>query len=246
MKYRLFGEFAHRYDLHTPPQHYHHDHQFVIEQARGLGSPCRLLDIGCGTGVLLEKAQQAGLLVEGIDSSPEMIRMAAQRLGTAQVRAQRMQELDASARYQIIVSLSWTLNYCASRAELVNILERCHRALQSGGRVVLQVAHAPNVAPIVMEDRENGPDGTRDDIVFLYHFRGLEEEDQPMLAEYVYACKSLGELVHEQHVLKAADARVVAACAEEAGFLDVNILDSWRGEPLADSASPFVVGRRAG
>lgn len=246
MKYQLFGEFAHRYDLHTPPRHYHHDHQFVIEQARGLGPSCQLLDIGCGTGVLLEKAQQAGLLVEGIDSSPEMIQMAAQRLGASPVRVQRMQELDASARYHMIVSLSWTLNYCTSRAELVSILRSCHRALHPGGRIILQVAHAPNVEPIVMEDRENGPDGTSDDIVFLYHFRALEGEEQPMLAEYVYACKSLGELVHEQHVLKVTDARIMAACAGEAGFVDVNVTDSWRGEPLAGSASPFVVGRRAG
>lgn len=244
--YRLFGEFAHRYDLHTPPQHYQHDHQFVVEQARGIGSPCHLLDIGCGTGVLLEKAHQAGLVVEGIDISPEMIQVAERRLGLGVARVQRMQELDATSRYHVISSLSWTLNYCTSRAELTSVLQRCYRALHLNGRILLQVAHAPNIEPIVMEDRESSPSGTPDDIVFLYRFKPLHGDDQPMLAEYVYACKSLGELVHEQHLLKVADAQTVASCAVEAGFVDVTIVDSWRGEPLAGSASPFIIGRKAG
>ena len=72
--YLLFDALAHRYDLHTPPDHYRHDHAFVLEQAATLGSPCRLLDVGCGTGVLVEKARRAGVLAMGIDASPGMIR----------------------------------------------------------------------------------------------------------------------------------------------------------------------------
>ena len=37
--HRLFDDFAHRYDLHTPPGHYQHDHAFVLEQAAALGEP---------------------------------------------------------------------------------------------------------------------------------------------------------------------------------------------------------------
>ena len=132
--HRLFDELAHRYDLHTPPDHYRHDHRFVIEQALALGKPCRLLDIGCGTGVLVQKARQAGILATGIDASPAMVHVAEARVGPGLIAVRRMQELDDEAAHDLIVSLAWTLNYCADRAELLDILRRIHRALRPGGR----------------------------------------------------------------------------------------------------------------
>jgi SAM-dependent methyltransferase len=238
--YRLFSEIAHRYDLHTPPEHYRHDHAFVLQEAAALGSPCRLLDVGCGTGVLVEKALQVGMLARGIDASPAMIRVAETRVGKDAVAVRRMQEIDEEGAYDLVVSLSWTLNYCEGRAELVDVLRRMRRALRMGGRVLLQVAHAANVAGEEMEDREPGPGGQAEDVVFRYRFVRLEGEEMPMRAEYVYACRSHNEVVEEKHTLRMADAGEVAQCARAVGFDGVEVYDSWRGDPLRGSASPFV------
>lgn len=238
--HRLFDELAHRYDLHTPPDHYRHDHRFVIEQALALGSRCRLLDIGCGTGVLVDKARQAGILAMGIDASPAMVRVAEARVGPGAVAVRRMQDLDDEEAYDLIVSLSWTLNYCVDRADLLDVLRRIDRALRPGGRILLQLAHAPHVDGRLLEDRELGPGGEPGDVVFFYRFTQLDGEDLPMRAEYVYACKSQNELLHEQHLLRMADARVVSACAREVGFGDIELYDSWRRDPLRSSPSPFL------
>lgn len=238
--YRLFDDLAHRYDLHTPPDHYRHDHAFVLEQAAALGSPCRMLDVGCGTGVLLEKARRAGILATGIDASAAMVRVAEARVGMGVAALGRMQDIDEDAAYDLVVSLSWTLNYCGGRADLLGVLRRFLRALRPGGRVLLQIAHAVHVDGRLMEDREPGPSGEPDDVIFLYRFVRLDGEDLPMRAEYVYACKSLNELAHEQHLLRMADAGAVAQCAREAGFVEVEVYDSWRRDPLQGSPSPFV------
>jgi len=66
-----------------------------------------------------------------------------------------------------------------------------------------------------------------------------------MRAEYVYACKSMNELLHEQHILHMTDARMVAECARAVGLDDVAIHDSWRLDPLEASPSPFVSASRA-
>lgn len=243
--HRLFDELAHRYDLHTPPDHYRHDHRFVIEQALALANPCKLLDIGCGTGVLVQKARQAGILATGIDASPAMVQVAEARVGPGLIAVRRMQELDDEAVHDLIVSLAWTLNYCADRVELVDILRRIRRALRPGGRVLLQVAHAPHVDGRLQEDREPGPGGEPDDVTFLYRFTALDGEHLPMRAEYIYACKSMNELLHEQHILHMTDARVIAECARAVGLDSVAIYESWRRDPLAFSPSPFVSASRA-
>jgi hypothetical protein len=92
----------------------------------------------------------------------------------------------------------------------------------------------------LFEDQEQGPQGVPGDITFSYRFTRLEGDEMPMEAEYRYECQSLGERLHETHILRVTDARVVAAFAAQVGFGVVEIFDSWRGDPLRSSASPFV------
>ncbi len=240
--YALFDRFAERYDLHTPPDHYRHDHAFVLGVAGKSGSGCHMLDVGCGTGVLLEKAHQAGFVAKGIDASPGMVEVARFRAGRSNVTLRRMQEIDEEAAYDLIVALSWTINYCANVEELRDVLRRLRRALRPGGRMLLQVAHAMNVDGEPLEDLESGPSGVPGDVVFGYRFERLGPEGLKMRAEYSYACKSLGERLHEVHVLQVTDARLVAECMRKTGLRDVELFDSWRRDAFSRSASPFVYG----
>ena len=241
MGYALFGLLAGRFDLHTPPHHYQDDHAFAL---RRLGEPGRILDIGCGTGVFLERAVSAGFDAKGIDAAPEMVSIAASRVGTDRVRTERMQDLRETHAYDGIVSLSWSFNYVQSYSEARHVLERLFRALQPEGRLILQIAHAPNASGSLGEDREPGPDGQEGDVVFLYRFRSVPEHPGVLCAQYVYGCKSTAELFFEEHRLGAADAREVAALASTVGFVDTELLDSWRGEPFENSVNAFLLTRR--
>lgn len=243
MTYVLFGSAADRYDWHTPPHHYHDDHAFVLSQLPA--PPCHILDVGCGTGVFLEKALAAGFEATGLDASPEMVSIASQRIGKDRVYHERMQDLEGCGSYDAIVSLSWSFNHVRSFDEAENVLNRFFAALKVGGCLILQIAHAPNATGALNEDREQGPDGTPDDILFLHRFYAIPENHGELRAQYVYGCKSRAELIFEEQRLMAADAREVAARANEAGFQDVMLLDSWRGEPLDHSVSAFLLALRS-
>ena len=141
MTYALFERLADRFDWHTPPHHYQHDHAFVLER---LGQSRRVLDVGCGTGVFLARAVMAGFDAIGIDAAPEMVAIAAGRVGAERVHVERMQEIDEASAYDGVVSLSWSFNYVRSLAEARDVLERLFRALRSKGHLILQIAHAPN------------------------------------------------------------------------------------------------------
>jgi SAM-dependent methyltransferase len=242
--YKLYGEFGDRYDMHTPPSHYDHDHAFVIKQACSLGGEGRLLDLGCGTGVLLEKALAAGLDPLGIDSAPKMIERAQARVGEHRVQLLPMQELKHEEVFDCVVSLSWSLNYCRNIDELRDVCRRCHCLLRPGGGLILQVAHAPNASsekPSFSVDREAGPGGP-EDIVLRYRY--WSGGPRTMLAEYEFECVSTGEHFEECHELGVADVELVTSVLAEFDFDDIEMLESWRGEPFAGSISPFVLARR--
>jgi ubiquinone/menaquinone biosynthesis C-methylase UbiE len=240
--YELFGRLAERYDWHTPPHHYQHDHAFVL--SRLPEPPSRVLDVGCGTGVFLEKAVAAGFEVTGLDASAEMVSIASKRVGAERARVGRMQEINEREAYDGIVSLSWSFNYVSSFEEAREVLSRFFVALRPGGRLILQIAHAANATGALNEDREPGPGGEADDVLFLYRFRAVPDAQGELLAQYVYGCRSRSELAFEEHQLGATDARRVAEEAAAVGFRNIELLDSWRGEPLDQSLNAFLLARR--
>lgn len=239
MTYELFGRAADRYDWHTPPHHYQDDHAFVL--SRLPEPPCQILDVGCGTGVFLKKAVEAGFDAIGIDASPEMVALASRRVDSDRARVCRMQQISESASYDAIVSLSWSFNYVDSFAEANKVLSLFFNALRPGGQLILQLAHAANATGALNEDREPGPDGQADDVLFLYRFRPVLEHSDELMAQYVYGCKSRAELIFEEHRLGAADVNVVASEASAIGFQNIELLDSWRGEPFERSISAFLL-----
>jgi SAM-dependent methyltransferase len=242
MTYELFGRLAERYDWHTPPHHYQHDHAFVLSQLPG--PPCRVLDVGCGTGVFLEKAVAAGFDVTGLDASAEMVSIASKRVGTEYVHVGRMQDINERCAYDGIVSLSWSFNYVSSFEEAREVLGLFFEALRPGGRLILQIAHAANATGALNEDREPGPDGDADDVLFLYRFHRVPERRGGLRAQYVYGCKSRKELLFEEHQLSAADVYTVAEQVSAVGFKNVVMLNSWRGESLDQSVSAFLLAAR--
>lgn len=235
--YRLFREFAHRYDLHTPPGHYKHDHAFVIAEAlRVAPQDCRLLDVGCGTGVFLEAALAVGIDAYGLDSAPEMIDVAAQRVVADRVRVQRMQNIDEVEAYDVICSLSWTIHYVESMTELEDVIARCRRALRPGGLLILQVANDEAMTGAVNVDVEPGPAGEPDDTYFIHRFRPLHDVEHRVIADYVYASRATGDLLTERHRLRFARPSPIEATLQQGGFTLVAVAN-------ASSIAPFITAR---
>ena len=242
--YRLFNAFAHHYDLHTPPDHYQHDHGLVLDLAREYGPTCRLLDVGCGTGVLVAKALAEGMDAQGLDVSEAMIAAAKIRVPGNAVRVQRMQDLDDCERYDLIVSLSWSIHYASHEAELTDVLQRMHRALRPGGGLLLQVAHRPGLSEDWNEDREPGPTGVSDDVRLRYRFRAEPARSDGILADYAYACDSLGESFEETHRLAVADVGILTGIFERGGWDGVVAWQSWRRDAFDGGGSALLYARR--
>lgn len=240
-RYQLYGSFGNRYDMHTPKHHYQHDHAFIVEEILKISANARLLDIGCGTGVFIEKALESGLDPVGIDPADAMLQLAREKVGTERVSLTAMQDMEFQKEFHAIVSLSWSLNYAADVEELTEILRRVKLALLPGGQVFFQVAHAPHAPKafsdffVDQEPNSSDPQG----ITFKYRFAARDRET--LLAQYQFHCQSSDEYFDEKHILNVANAEVVAKIMRRLGFHNVQLLENHQGQPFRKTFSPFLI-----
>ncbi|HEX4997203.1 MAG TPA: class I SAM-dependent methyltransferase [Terriglobia bacterium] len=118
------------------------DHlRFLRQTARhvqGAGPHPRLLDVGCGTGLLLDQARRAGFSVTGIDASAQAAATAETEYGIP-VRTGTLDQTKFETGAFDIVTMFHTLEHVtAPRAAIAE----AHRVLQPRGRLILQV---PNI-----------------------------------------------------------------------------------------------------
>lgn len=130
------------------PDRYARNARFVAE----LGMPVvellaprpgeRVLDLGCGDGVLTQKLAEAGCEVVGVDSSPGQVEAARSRDVNAQLVD--CHELTFDGEFDAVFSnaaLHWM-----QRPD--RVIRGVHRALEPGGRFVAEFGGAGNVARI--------------------------------------------------------------------------------------------------
>jgi SAM-dependent methyltransferase len=94
----------------------------------------RLLDVGCGVGLLLREAAERGAWVAGVDSTPELLEVARWALPEADLRVGSLAALPYdNGRFDVATAcnaLCYAENRAAALAELV-------RVVRPGGRVAI-------------------------------------------------------------------------------------------------------------
>jgi SAM-dependent methyltransferase len=106
----------------------------AILAALALGAGDRLLEIGCGGGLLLRDALVAGAVATGVDHSEEMVALARAHAPEAEVvlgEAERLPFGDASFT---AVAMSVVFFFFA---DPLGVLRECGRVLEGGGRIAV-------------------------------------------------------------------------------------------------------------
>jgi SAM-dependent methyltransferase len=112
----------------------------IIERA---GQPA--LDVGCGTGRLVLDYLAAGIDVDGVDNSPEMLalcRATGAAVGvdvSGRLFEQSMQQLEMSRRYRTIFVPSSSFQLVTDPAEAREAMRRLHHHLLPGGVLVMSL-----------------------------------------------------------------------------------------------------------
>lgn len=103
----------------------------------------RIADVGCGTGVLTSALAERAAIVYGIDSSEEMLSVAASRVERFPSRirfmCQDMRELRLPEQVDLIVSTCDCVNYLLTREDVYQAFARFRETLPVGGRLCFDV-----------------------------------------------------------------------------------------------------------
>jgi SAM-dependent methyltransferase len=112
----------------------------VIEQS---GEP--VLIVGCGTGRLLLEYVDGGVVVEGIDNSPEMLEIcrqkAVQQALEVTVYRQAMEAMDLPRKFRTIIVPSSSFQLVPDLDEAMSALDGFFQHLLPGGTLVISIWH---------------------------------------------------------------------------------------------------------
>lgn len=132
-------------------ERYDEKHAFVYQKAKGLVDLLtpkageRVLDLGCGTGVLTAEIAGRGAKIVGVDLSEEMIAQAKKKFPDLKFEVADARALKFEAEFDAVFSnavLHWI-------PDAEQVLAGVARALQPGGRFVAEFGGKGNIRKLV-------------------------------------------------------------------------------------------------
>lgn len=142
----LYNTFAYYYDDYMSHVNWDEWLQFILNNlsAGEALSDLKVLDVACGTGLMADKLCKAGLRVEAIDSSEEMLTVAAQKDERIKLVKAGFNEPFPSDEYDLVVSLFDSVNYLQQEEEIAGFFENTAKALKKKGVFIFDISTIAN------------------------------------------------------------------------------------------------------
>ncbi|CAG4886496.1 class I SAM-dependent DNA methyltransferase [Paraburkholderia gardini] len=218
------------------------DTAFYLHLAQSLDA-ARVLDIGCGTGLLTCALADRGHDVTGVDPSAAMLAVARSRAGGEQVR---WLEGDAHAARSVDADLALMTGHVAQvfvdDTSWRQTLSAAYDALRPGGCLAFESrnpacepwrAWTPEASRRCIESQKYGRvdvwhrvvDVTGERVRFATHYR-FERDDEEIVAE---------------SELRFRSQTALESTLREAGFVSMNWYGGWSREPVDAASRELVV-----
>jgi len=231
----------------------------LVESGRGPA-----LDVGCGTGRLMLDYLAAGLDVDGVDNSPEMLALCRSKAAVIEIDVadrlfeQEMAELALERRYCTIFVPSSSFQLLTNRAEADAAMARFYEHLLPKGVFVMSIMSKlwrGKQPPAQLQwsrwhkvgERERLEDGA---IVRRWVRTQYDLDQQLEHEENRYEVLHSGVVVENEQCVRSPAVRWYSqqqaiACCERAGFTAVTTTSGFTLEPASPEDTTFcVIGTR--
>lgn len=233
------------------------DRAFYREVILEYGQPA--LDVGCGTGRLLLDYLAAGLDVDGVDNSPEMLALCGLKAEAADLRPTlvlaEMERLVLLRRYRTIIVPSSSFQLLTEIEAAHSAMRQFHHHLEPGGALVMpfMILWEPG-SPTehdewkLMVERVRSEDGA---VVRRYSKSRYDVTAQLEHTEDRFEVSLNGEIIASEDHARSPATRWYSqaeakALYEHAGFAGVQIWSGFTRKPALRGDTLFcVIGMRA-
>ncbi len=221
------------------------DHAFFERAVAAGHGPA--LDVGCGSGRLLRPFLRAGLEVEGVDPSADILAICwrqAEAEGFAPVLYQQtMQSLDLPRDYRTIFVPCGSFQLVVDRCEAFEALRRFHGHLEPGGTLILTVFNrwqemaGERMGEWTLRKREPLADGTE----LVKHARVERQDllDQTLAVTVRYRRERDGQIVEEQ-ICPTTERwyfiHELTLMLEAVGFREIRVTGDYTDDPPTDES----------
>lgn len=153
VNFKLYSQY---YDLIYHDKDYQAEADYIFELIgkHATIETNNLLDLGSGTGIHGLLLTKRGLMVTGIERSPEMVAIANKRHNKKfSSLVGNIISFSLKTKYDVITSLFHVVSYIGSNEDLDKLFQNVHQHLHPGGLFIFDVWYTPAVYTLKPETR---------------------------------------------------------------------------------------------
>ncbi|MDZ7872497.1 MAG: class I SAM-dependent methyltransferase [Rhizobium sp.] len=210
--------------------------------------PCRVLDVGCGTGSVTLRLAKRGHTVTGVDPADGMLQVA--RMKDSENKVEWVQGLAAEFtlpdRFDLAIMTGHVFQVFLDDAEALAALRNIHRHMKPGGRLIIE-SRNPRVKAWERWTREKTRERRVIDgigpVEVFYQIKNIEAEH--VTFDVVFTIEATGETLVSESRLRFATVETIQGLLTAAGFSVVELLGWWDYTPYADTSLEIIAIARA-
>ena len=226
--------------LYDAFNHHGEDGDFYENYPAG---PCRLLDIGCGTGSVTLRLAHRGHKVTGVDPADGMLQVA--RMKDTEGLVDWVQATASAfalpARFDLAIMTGHVFQVFLDDTETLAALSNVHRHMAPGGELIIE---SRNPLAKAWEDwtrgktREQRVIGGMGPVEVFYQINDVEGDH--VTFDAVFTIEATGKILVSESRLRFPPAATIEGLLRTAGFIKVDLLGWWDRSPYSET-SPEII-----
>ncbi len=237
-----YTSFAQVYDMFMDNVPYEDWATYIYKQFHKHGiTDGKILDLGCGTGKITSFLSKKGYDMVGVDSSIEMLEVAAFRNDTdIMYLHQDIVEMDLYSDFNAAYSTCNCLNYVLEDTDLYDVFQRVYDKLEDGGLFIFDLNTEYKYREILQDNTfaENREDGS---FIWDNYFDTENNINEYQLALFIKQNDNIYKKYEEVHYQRAYSLVLIQKMLETNGFTVLEINDEYSDEKAKEDSEIVTI-----